>query len=46
MHGEEEERRFFAYMNLFAFSMLLLVMGGNLVLLLAGWGWSASRATC
>jgi NADH-quinone oxidoreductase subunit L len=38
MHGEDEERRFFAYMNLFAFSMLLLVMGGNLLLLLAGWG--------
>jgi NADH-quinone oxidoreductase subunit L len=38
MHGEDEERRFFAYMSLFAFSMLLLVMGGNLLLLLAGWG--------
>jgi NADH-quinone oxidoreductase subunit L len=38
MHGEDEERRFFAYMSLFLFSMLLLVQGGNLLLLLAGWG--------
>jgi NADH-quinone oxidoreductase subunit L len=38
MEGEDEERRFFAYMSLFVFSMLLLVEGGNLVLLLAGWG--------
>src|SRR5947209_10538118 len=38
MDGEDEERRFFAYMALFVFSMLLLVEGGNLLLLLAGWG--------
>src|SRR5581483_7546253 len=38
MHGDDEERRYFAYMSLFVFSMLLLVEGGNLVLLLAGWG--------
>ena len=38
MHGENEERRFFAYMALFVFSMLLLVESGNLLLLLAGWG--------
>ncbi len=38
MHADDEERRFFAYMALFVFSMLLLVQGGNLVLLLAGWG--------
>jgi NADH-quinone oxidoreductase subunit L len=38
MHGADEERRFFAYMALFVFSMLLLVQSGNLVLLLAGWG--------
>jgi NADH-quinone oxidoreductase subunit L len=38
MDGEDEERRFFAYMSLFLFSMLLLVEGGNLLLLLAGWG--------
>ena len=38
MRGEDEERRFFAYMALFVFSMLLLVESGNLLLLLAGWG--------
>ena len=29
--------RFFAYLNLFMFSMLLLVLAGNFVLLFAGW---------
>ena len=38
MAGENEERRYFAYMSLFLFSMLLLVQGANLLLLLAGWG--------
>ena len=38
MAGEDEERRYFAYMSLFVFSMLLLVQSGNLLLLLAGWG--------
>jgi NADH-quinone oxidoreductase subunit L len=38
MDGEDEERRFFAYMAIFVFSMLLLVEAGNLVLLLSGWG--------
>jgi NADH-quinone oxidoreductase subunit L len=38
MKGEDEERRYFAYMSLFVFSMLLLVQSGNLLLLLAGWG--------
>src|SRR5690349_5584194 len=38
MDGDDEERRYFAYMALFVFSMLLLVEGGNLLLLLAGWG--------
>jgi len=38
MDGDREERRYFAYMSLFVFSMLLLVQGGNLLLLLAGWG--------
>ena len=38
MDGEDEERRFFAYMSLFVFSMLLLVQSDNLLLLLAGWG--------
>src|ERR671937_3113195 len=38
MDGDDEERRYFAYMSIFVFSMLLLVQGGNLLLLLAGWG--------
>jgi NADH-quinone oxidoreductase subunit L len=38
MDGEDEERRYFAYMSLFVFSMLLLVQSANFVLLLAGWG--------
>ena len=38
MAGDDEERRYFAYMSFFVFSMLLLVMGGNLLLLLVGWG--------
>ena len=31
-------RTFFAYMNLFVFTMLLLVMAGNFLWLLVGWG--------
>ena len=38
MDGEDEERRYFAYMSLFVFSMLMLVQGGNLLFLLIGWG--------
>jgi NADH-quinone oxidoreductase subunit L len=38
MDGDDEERRYFAYMALFVFSMLLLVQGGNFVILLVGWG--------
>ncbi len=30
MDGDHEERRYFAYMALFVFSMLLLVQGGQL----------------
>jgi NADH-quinone oxidoreductase subunit L len=38
MDGDDEERRYFAYMALFVFSMLLLVQGGNFLMLLVGWG--------
>jgi len=38
MRGDVKERRFFIYLDLFVFSMLLLVMASNFVLLLAGWG--------
>ncbi len=38
MKGEDEERRYFAYMALFVFSMLLLVEAANFFVLLVGWG--------
>ncbi|MEI9946153.1 MAG: NADH-quinone oxidoreductase subunit L [Chitinophagaceae bacterium] len=39
MHEEKTEHfgRYFAYLNLFVFSMLLLVMGGNYVVMFIGW---------
>jgi NADH-quinone oxidoreductase subunit L len=39
MHGEKKEHfaRYFAYLNLFVFSMLLLVMGANYVIMFIGW---------
>lgn len=37
MEGEEGYSRFFAYMNLFVGSMLMLVLGDNLILLYLGW---------
>ena len=39
MHHETKEHfaRYFSFLNLFVFSMLLLVMGGNFVILFIGW---------
>jgi NADH-quinone oxidoreductase subunit L len=39
MHEEEPQHygRYFAYLNLFVFSMLLLVMGANYVIMFIGW---------
>jgi NADH-quinone oxidoreductase subunit L len=37
MHGDSRFPRFFTYLNLFVFSMLMLVMGDNLVLTFLGW---------
>ncbi len=37
MHGDTGYYRFFAYMSLFAFSMFMLVMAGNYLLLYFGW---------
>ncbi len=37
MHAEKDYRKFFLYLNLFAFSMLLLVLANNLVLTFVGW---------
>lgn len=39
MHEESNDHyaRYFAYLNLFVFSMLLLVMGANYVIMFIGW---------
>lgn len=39
MHEEESKdfSKYFAYLNLFIFSMLLLVMGGNYIIMFIGW---------
>jgi NADH-quinone oxidoreductase subunit L len=37
MQSDEGYHRFFSYLNFFVFSMLLLVLAGNFVLLIAGW---------
>ena len=37
MHDDEGFYKFFAYLNLFIFSMLLLVMGDNFLMLFFGW---------
>ena len=37
MKGEEGYYRFFAYLSLFTFSMLMLVMGNNFMQLFFGW---------
>ena len=37
MHGEDGFYRFFAYLNLFMFAMLTLVLADNFVLMFVGW---------
>ncbi len=37
MHGDERYPRFFAYLNLFLASMLILVLGANFAVLFVGW---------
>ncbi len=37
MHDDDAYWRFFAYLNLFTFAMLTLVMGDNLLLMFLGW---------
>jgi NADH-quinone oxidoreductase subunit L len=37
MHGDPNFSKFFIYLNLFVFSMLILVLGENLVLTFLGW---------
>jgi NADH-quinone oxidoreductase subunit L len=38
MKSDRGYTRFFAYLNFFVFSMLLLVLAGNMLLLVIGWG--------
>jgi NADH-quinone oxidoreductase subunit L len=37
MHGDSGYYRFFAYLNLFMFAMLTLVLGDNVLLMFVGW---------
>jgi NADH-quinone oxidoreductase subunit L len=37
MYGDERFERYFAYLNLFLFSMLVLVLGANFLTLFLGW---------
>ncbi len=37
MHGDERYSKFFVYLNLFAFSMLMLVLADNFLLSFLGW---------
>ncbi len=37
MHGEVGYYRFFSYLNLFCFSMLMLVLGNNALVMFVGW---------
>jgi NADH-quinone oxidoreductase subunit L len=44
MRGDRGYSRFFSYLNFFVFSMLLLVLAGNMILLIVGWafvGWAS-----
>ncbi|MGH9273840.1 MAG: NADH-quinone oxidoreductase subunit L [Acidimicrobiales bacterium] len=37
MHGDPDFSKFFVYMNLFVFSMLMLVLGDNMLVTFLGW---------
>ena len=37
MHGDQRFSKFFLYLNLFAFSMLVLVLGENMLVTFLGW---------
>jgi NADH-quinone oxidoreductase subunit L len=44
MDSDRGYARFFAYLNFFVFSMLLLVMAGNFLLLIVGWAFVAAAS--
>ena len=37
MHGDDGYTRYFAYLNLFVFAMLILVLGNNYLMMFVGW---------
>lgn len=37
MHGDRSYSRYFAYLNLFVFFMLLLILGNNFLIMFVGW---------
>jgi len=37
MHGDAGYTRYFAYLNLFVFAMLILVLGNNYLMIFVGW---------
>jgi NADH-quinone oxidoreductase subunit L len=37
MHGDKDFSKFFVYLNLFLFSMLMLVLGSNMLITFLGW---------
>ncbi len=45
MEKDKAYWRFFAYLNLFVFSMLVLILGDNLPVLFIGWRASVSAPT-
>ena len=46
MHEEDGYYRYFAYLNLFMFFMLILVLGANYLVLFVGWEGVGCAATC
>ena len=46
MHGDERFSRFFAYLNLFLASMLVLVLGDSFLVTFLGWEGVGRARTC
>jgi NADH-quinone oxidoreductase subunit L len=46
MESDRGYTRFFAYLNFFVFSMLLLVLAGNFFFLIVGWAFVGAASTC
>ena len=46
MESDRGYSRYFSYLNFFVFSMLLLVLAGNFVILIVGWAFVGLRLLC